>query len=142
MRDRRNGGHFNDRNKQREKWKGNQMTSQPLIFMGMHAPCEYNNPFTPRNAYSCGRAKGAFVDQSLARVFLEDSRERHGVPLRHSYLPPCKYACTCAYIAHIAHMYLYTNAYIGCIIKRNCVVAELSSKFQRYFGKNFTFSFI
>lgn len=60
------------------------MTFQPLILVGMHAPREYSNPFTPRNAYARGRAKGV-VDQPLARVFLRDSKEHHGVPLRRSY---------------------------------------------------------
>lgn len=81
-------------NKEKRKVEPNDF---PAPHVGMHAPREYSNPFAPRNAYACGRAKGA-VDQSLARVFLRDSRENTIVfPSDILTFPPASMYNTCAY---------------------------------------------
>lgn len=126
MRDRRDGGHFNDRDKQREEKKGNRMTFQPLTLVGMHAPREYSNPFTPRNAYARGRAKGA-VDQSLARALLTRKKNTWCSPP--TFLPFSLQVCTHVRI-HIMRMYLHMNAY-RVYRKKWKSIAELSDKFQR-----------
>lgn len=76
------------------------MTFQPLTLVGMHTPREYSNPFTSRNAYVRGRAKGA-VDQSLARVLL--TRTKNMVfPFDVLIFPPVRmYICAYTYHAYV-----------------------------------------
>lgn len=97
-------------NKERRKGEPNDFPA-PHSHGDVCASREYSNPFTPRNAYARGRAKGA-VDQSLARVPLTRLGRTHGIPLRRSYLSPCKYVHMCVYISYVyMHMYLHMNAY-------------------------------
>lgn len=112
MRDCRDGGHFNDRDKQREEERGTEWLSSPLLSWGCILPVSTVTP-SRRIMHTHVGVRRVLSTNHWPAFFLRE-RRTHGVPLRRSYLSPCKYVHVCVYISSVCTC---TWTHTGCIVR-------------------------